>query len=182
MRAGVFKKFDVGATSFELRGERGADFGSLWYSLQLLGITLTNLNALSILLFLIGLAAFAIYFFGLEFTPRLATVSFTVVAIFTIASKVYSPQYVLWLTPLAVLAIKNLKQLKVFWFWQGTELAYHLAIWQELASTAGAHFAIPDQLYASAIFIRVFALAYFLYSLVQNREAKSPAELHPQTL
>ena len=69
---------------FKLNSERGADFGSLWYSLQLLGINLSNLNALSILLFLIGLAGFAIYFFGLEFTPRLATVSFTVVAIFTI--------------------------------------------------------------------------------------------------
>ena len=147
-----------------------------------LGLKIPFLNALSLLTFFAGAILFIIYFLKVEIKPTLATSSIFVVALFVTASKVYSPQYVLWLTPLAVLAIKNLKQLKVFWFWQGTELAYHLAIWQQLASTAGAHFAIPDQLYASAIFIRVFTLAYFLYSLLQKREAKSPAELHPQTL
>ena len=143
---------------------------------------MSHLNSISLLTFLIGIAAFAVYFFGTEKTPSLASLSFMVVAIFTIASKVYSPQYVLWLIPLAVIALIDKRDLTFFWFWQGAEILYHLAIWQELASTAGAHFAIPDQLYAFAIFIRVFALAYFLYSLVQKREAKSPAELHPQTL
>ena len=45
---------------FKLNGERGADFGSLWYALQLLGISVTNLNIISILTFLIGIAAFAV--------------------------------------------------------------------------------------------------------------------------
>ena len=157
---------------FKLNSERGADFGSLWYSLQLLGITLTNLNALSILLFLIGLAAFAIYFFGLEFTPRLATVSFTVVAIFTIASKVYSPQYVLWLTPLAILAMKEKEHRKFFWIWQFTEALYHLAVWQYLASYTGAHFGLPAKWYAVIALLRIAACLVFVVGV--STRAKAP--------
>ena len=130
-----------------------------------LGLKIPFLNALSLLTFFAGAILFIIYFLKVEIKPTLATSSIFVVALFVTASKVYSPQYVLWLTPLAVLAIKNLKQLKVFWFWQGTELAYHLAIWQQLASTAGAHFAISDQIYASTIIVRIIGIYYFLYSI-----------------
>ena len=37
-------------------------------------------------------------------TPRLAQLGFLIVAGFLLVNKVYSPQYVLWLLPLAVLA------------------------------------------------------------------------------
>jgi len=49
---------------------------------------------------------------------------------FTLFSKVYSPQYILWLTPLAVLAIKSKVQIRIFMLWQAFELIYHLAIWR----------------------------------------------------
>ena len=160
---------------FAMNKDRGADFGSLWYALNLFGITTTNLNLLSILLFLIGLATFAVYFFGLGELPSLATISFAVVAIFTISSKVYSPQYVLWLTPLAILAMRGTKDRAAFWFWQGAEILYHLAIWEYLASYSGSHFGLPAKAYAAATLIRVIATLIFLARV--STPAKAPQNL-----
>jgi len=160
---------------FAMNKDRGADFGSLWYALNLFGITTTNLNLLSILLFAIGLATFAIYFFGLGELPSLATISFAVVAIFTISSKVYSPQYVLWLTPLAILAMRGSKDRAAFWLWQGAELLYHLAIWEYLASYSGSHFGLPAKAYAAATLIRIIATLIFLARV--STPAKAPQNL-----
>lgn len=157
---------------FKLNSERTADFGSIWYSLQLFNVHLVNLNSLSILLFLIGLAAFAIYFFGLGFTPKLSAIAFTVVAIFTIASKVYSPQYVLWLTPLAILAMRGKEDRKWFWGWQASEMFYHLAVWQYLASYTGAHFGLPAKWYAAVAILRIIGCLTFIYGV--STRAKAP--------
>jgi hypothetical protein len=117
----------------KLNLDRGPDWGSFWLALQQLGINLTNLNYLSILLLLIALTSISILLFEIKYTPTLASVSFFVLASVMLASKVYSPQYVLWLTPLAVIALTNKKDLHAFWLWQATELIYHIAIWQHLA-------------------------------------------------
>ena len=61
------------------------------------------------------------------------------------------------------------------WVWQIGELIYHIAIWQHLALTAGAHFGVSDRAYALAVLIRVATLAYFLRSLFATKSGKSPA-------
>ena len=127
---------------YKLNLERGADWGSIWLALQELGINFTNLNYLSILLLLIVLTSVAILLFELKYTPTLASVAFIVLAAVMIASKVYSPQYVLWLTPLAVIALTHTKDLHAFWLWQATEVMYHVAIWQHIATVTGAHFGL----------------------------------------
>lgn len=160
---------------FKMNSERGVDFGSLWYALNLFGISTKNLNLLSILLFLIGIAAYAVYFFSLHELPTLATTSFIVVAIFTISSKVYSPQYVLWLTPLAILAMRDKKDRPAFWIWQGAELIYHLAIWEYLASYSGSHFGLTARAYATATFIRIAATIYFAVRV--STRTKDPQNL-----
>ncbi len=146
---------------FTLNSERGADFGSLWYALNLLGIRTANINYLSLLLFAIGVTGYALFFFSLKETPTLASAAFIIVAVFTISSKVYSPQYVLWLTPLAILSMRGAKDRAAFWFWQGSEAIYHLAIWQYLASYSGAHFGLPAKAYAAATLLRIAATIYF---------------------
>ena len=159
---------------FKLNSERTADFGSLWYALQIFGVNVRNLNTISILNLLVGFAAFAVYYFGLERTPTLASSAFTVFAIFTIANKVYSPQYVLWLTPLAILALRNMrgvKDLKYFWIWQGAEVIYHFAVWQYLAEFSGSRFGLPAKAYALAIFIRIAATIYFAISVSTRSKA-----------
>jgi hypothetical protein len=106
-----------------------------------------------------------------ERTPTLAEIAFIAVTIFTIASKVYSPQYVLWLAPLGVIALtpRSMSSLRpAFWIWQGTELSYHLAIWEYLASYSGTRFGLPATPYAIATLLRIVACGYFALKIGQN--------------
>jgi hypothetical protein len=108
--------------------------------------------------------------------PNLAAVALFALVIFTTVSKVYSPQYILWLTPLAVIALQNRKQLPVFWFWQATEITYHLAIWQYLALFSDAQFGLPAGGYALATLLRVVGVCTFTYILMRDLTTSSTAK------
>ena len=153
---------------YKLNMEREADWGSLWLALSQLGLGLANLNYLAILLLLIGLTSFVIFLFELKNTPTLASVAFIVLAIVMIASKVYSPQYVLWLTPLAVIALSNKKDLHAFWIWQIAETLYHVAIWQHLALFTGAKFGLQEGGYATITLVRIGATIYLAWTLLKR--------------
>jgi uncharacterized membrane protein len=153
---------------FKLNLERGADWGSIWLALQQLGISLTNLNYLSILLLLIALTSVAVLFFELKYTPTLASIAFIVLASVMVASKVYSPQFVLWLTPLAVIALTNTKDLHAFWLWQTTEVMYHVAIWQHIASVTDAKFGLGPTPYAILTLIRIAGTIYLMAVLARR--------------
>jgi len=153
---------------YKLNLERDADWGSLWLAFNQLGLGLANLNYLAILLLLIGLTAFVIFLFEVKNTPTLASVAFIVLAIVMVASKVYSPQYVLWLTPLAVIALTNKKDLHAFWIWQIAETMYHVAIWQHLALFTGAAFGLQEGGYATITLIRIAATVYLVWRLIKR--------------
>ncbi|MEY4346810.1 MAG: hypothetical protein RJA68_313 [Actinomycetota bacterium] len=153
---------------YKLNMERQADWGSLWLAFNQLGLGLANLNYLAILLLLIGLTSFVIFLFELKSTPSLASVAFIVLAIVMVASKVYSPQYVLWLTPVAVIALTNKKDLHAFWMWQIAETMYHVAIWQHLALFTGAKFGLQQSGYATITLIRIAATLYLAFVLIKR--------------
>jgi len=153
---------------YQLNLSRSSDWGSLWYALTALGVNLANLNYLSILILLAGFAAIAIYILELRNIPSLASLSFIVLATVMCASKVYSPQYVLWLAPLAVIALTDKRDLHAFWIWQGGELIYHLAIWQHLATVTGAKFGLPLYGYALATLLRIATTIYLIATLVRR--------------
>ena len=153
---------------YKLNLERGPDWGSFWLALQQLGISLTNLNYLSVLLLLIALTSVAILLFELKYTPTLASVAFIVLASVMVASKVYSPQYVLWLTPLAAIALTNKKDLHAFWLWQATEVIYHVAIWQHIASVTGAKFGLAATPYAILTLVRIAGTIYLMAVLARR--------------
>ena len=153
---------------YKLNLERGPDWGSFWLALQQLGINLTNLNYLSVLLLLIALTTIAILLFELKYTPSLASVAFFVIASVMLASKVYSPQYVLWLTPLAVIALTNSKDLHAFWLWQTTEIIYHIAIWQHLAQVTDAKFGLGPTPFAILTLLRIAGTIYLMAVLARR--------------
>ena len=153
---------------YKLNLSREADWGSLWLAFSQLGLGLANLNYLAILLLLIGLTSFVIFLFEVKNTPTLASVAFIVLAIVMVASKVYSPQYVLWLTPLAVIALTNKKDLHAFWIWQIAETMYHVAIWQHLALFTGAAFGLQEGGYATITLIRIAATIYLAWTLIKR--------------
>jgi uncharacterized membrane protein len=153
---------------FKLNLERGADWGSVWLALRQLGISLTNLNYLSILLLLIAVTSVAIVLFEIKYTPTLASVAFIVMAAVMVASKVYSPQFVLWLTPLAVIALTNKKDLHAFWLWQATEVIYHVAIWQHIATIEHAKFGLGPTPYAILTLVRIAGTIYLMAVLARR--------------
>jgi uncharacterized membrane protein len=63
------------------------------------------LNAVSLALFVACCVGIAVLAWKAPRTPRIASLAFLVVASFLLVNKVWSPQYSLWLVPLAVLAL-----------------------------------------------------------------------------
>lgn len=67
----------------------------------------TVLNTVVTVLFVIGCAAIAYIALTAPKRPRVAQLVFLVVAVFLLTNKVWSPQFSLWLVPLAVLALPH---------------------------------------------------------------------------
>ena len=97
------------------------DFGSLWLIIQQRsGGTFDDANIYATLLMILGCAGVAALALCAPRRPRFAQLAFLVVALFVLTNKVYSPQYVLWLIPLAALARPRWRD---FLIWQGCEVA-----------------------------------------------------------
>lgn len=111
---------------------RGADWGSIWYMFQtykipVLGSTsLGQLNVMGSGLFAMACVAIAILVLTAPRRPRLPQVCFLLLAAFLMVNKVWSPQYVIWLVPFAVLARPRLWP---YLLWQLAEVAYFFGIW-----------------------------------------------------
>ena len=102
---------------FHLNGIRPADPDSLWYVISYFtgwpgfdgeltaGQSPVLLNAVVAVLFGLACAGMVALVRRAPQPPRLASLAFLVVAAFLLVNKVWSPQYSLWLVPLAVLAL-----------------------------------------------------------------------------
>jgi len=153
---------------YQLNFDRGQDWGSAWYALSSLGLPLGSTNFFAILALFVAVLVISLFIFGTKETVNLADVSFIVLALVMIASKVYSPQYVLWLVPLAVIAMTTRKDFHAFWIWQIAEVIYHVAIWQHLATVTGAKFGLPLTGYALISLLRIAACLYFVVVLIKK--------------
>jgi uncharacterized membrane protein len=153
---------------WSFNSERGADLGSLWLVWQQAGhtVTPTTINLVSWAFFAAVCVAVLVLGLRAPRTPRVAQLAFLVVAGFLLVNKVYSPQYVLWLLPLAVLARPRWRDLLV---WQAGEVFYFAAVWLYLGDfTASSVSGAPDRLYWLAIFVRVAAELYLVVVVVRD--------------
>lgn len=107
---------------FELNRERPADFDSLWYGLNALlngsGSPAPQVNGIAAIAVLVALGGVLALGLLAPRRPRLPQLLFLAVAAFLLTNKVWSPQYSLWLLPLAVLARPSWRALLA---WQATE-------------------------------------------------------------
>ena len=156
---------------YSLNLNRDADWGSLWYALSVFGINLANINYLSILTLLIGVALVTIFLLQTKESLSLAESSIYIFIVLLTVTKVYSPQYVLWLTPLVLLALRDKRDLSWFWFWQVAEVAYHVAIWQHLALLTGATFGLPVKAYAAIALFRIAASIALALALARHHRS-----------
>lgn len=136
---------------WSFNADRGADLGSLWYVLTTAGWTLDGLSTLVAGLMVVGTAALCVLWLIAPRRPRVAQAVLLLVVLFVVVNKVYSPQYVLWLLPLVVLARPSWVDWAVF---TAGELVYYLAIWLYLDGSLYAGNGQP-RLYWAATLIRV---------------------------
>jgi uncharacterized membrane protein len=117
---------------FVFSKERGADWGSIWFMFEHFNVPVLGnpqlgaLNRLTEVLFAVACAAIAVLALAAPRRPRLPQLCFLVLAVFLMTNKVWSPQYVVWLVPLAVLARPRLWP---YLLWQLAEVAYFFGIW-----------------------------------------------------
>lgn len=154
--------------------ERGVDFGSFWLILtQNMDSppTTDTVNTLAMVLMGVACVGIAILGFTAPRRPRFAQLAFLVVAAFILTNKVYSPQYVLWLIPLAALARPRWRD---FLIWQACEVAYFLGIWMYLAYTSSGdqHRGLPLGGYHMAIGAHLLGTLYLC--AIVARDALTP--------
>jgi uncharacterized membrane protein len=145
-----------------LSDHRGADWGSIWYFFgylrwPLLGTTsVATLNLLSLAVFCLACAGIVVLALAAPRRPRLPQLLFLVLALFLATNKVWSPQYVIWLAPLVVLARPRIWS---YALWQAAEIGYFFAIWAYLiAQMSGASGGIGPDLYFPAVLARLGAV------------------------
>lgn len=162
--------FDGWSKFYTFSQERGIDFGSFWLiwaqnssSPPTTDVVNTSATVLVVLCFL-GLTALTL---AAPRRPRFAQLAFLMVAAFIVTNKVYSPQYVLWLVPLAVLARPKWRD---FLVWQACEVTYYLGIWMYLAYTTSgeAHKGLPTQGYHWAIAVHLLGTLYLCAMVVRD--------------
>ena len=131
--------------------DRGADWGSLWYALSLVGYDIPDASAAQTWWLVVGTAAICLLLLLAPRRPRLAQGFLLMMVLFLVVNKVYSPQYVLWLLPFVVLARPRWRDWTV---WGLGEAVYFVAIWRQmdggLESGSGGH-----GLYVAAVLIRI---------------------------
>ena len=120
-------------------------------------------NLLSLVLF--ALACAAIGWFGLSVRrrPRFAQLAFLVVAAFLLTNKVWSPQYSLWLLPLAVLAVPRWRPLL---FWQASEAIVWVLLMLSFAGEANKGLSIYP--FINAALIRDALVLMLVYLVVRD--------------
>ncbi|MCY7395215.1 MAG: glycosyltransferase 87 family protein [Nocardioides sp.] len=153
---------------WSFNSERAADLGSIWFVLQQASgttITAPTINHWSWAFF--GLWCVGVLVVGLKApaTPRLAQLAFLVVAGFLLVNKVYSPQYVLWLLPLAALARPRWRDQLI---WQGTELVYFASVWWYLGNQLAPADGGGAGFYWAAILLRLAGELYLVVLVTRD--------------
>ena len=111
-------------------------------------------------------------------TPRFAQLAFLVLAGFLLVNKVYSPQYVLWLLPLAVLARPRWRDQII---WQAGEVLYFASVWWYLGGYLAPASGGDPGFYWAATLLRVAAELYLVGMVVRDvlRPWHDPVQREP---
>ncbi|MFC1403134.1 MULTISPECIES: glycosyltransferase family 87 protein [Streptacidiphilus] len=157
------------ATFYVFSQTRTIDYGSFWLILSQNGVINWSVNTVNtVITMLLALCCLGIAWLALAAPrrPRFAQLAFLIIAAFTLTNKVYSPQYVLWLLPLAALARPRWRD---FLVWQVCEVLYFLAIWYNFAYTSSsAQKGLPTDWYHGAIVVHILGTLYLCVMVIRD--------------
>jgi uncharacterized membrane protein len=163
------------AEFFRLNSRRGADPDTLYTVVSTFtgwsgfdgvlrtGQSPSTLNVVSATLFLSACAAIGWVALAAPRRPRLAQLCFLVVCAFLLVNKVWSPQYSLWLVPLAVLAIPRWRPVLAW-------MAVDALVWApRMAYYLGPdHKGLPIEPFLGAVLIRDAAVLLLAVLVLRN--------------
>lgn len=147
--------------------ERGVDFGSVYLAAQyLFDVSVSDVNRYGVIGFgLLGLGITALVFRA-PTPPRVEQIALLVLIAFTVTNKVYSPQYVLWLLPFAVLARPRWRE---FLIWQAGQVQYTIAVWLFLEQYGQeGRRGLPEETYALSILVMVTITLWYASLVVRD--------------
>jgi uncharacterized membrane protein len=156
---------------------RPADWGSVWFFFEHLNVPVLGdsrlgmLNLMSAVFFVLAFACIALLALAAPRRPRLAQLCYLVLAAFLITNKVWSPQYVVWLVPLAVLARPRLWP---YALWQLAEAGYFFGIWGYLifvernGQVIPGYNGISSGWYFTLLLLRLAAVALLAACIVRD--------------
>lgn len=153
---------------YQFNFKRAIGPGSIWEVFNIFELKISNLNILYSLGTIFLLIIISYLYWKHFYKYRLSEYIFIYIFAFTLFSKVYSPQYIIWLTPLAILCLKNRLHKLLFVVWQFSELSYQIVLWPYLDSLRGANplFAISAETYAIFSMMRMLMLVLFTLSVI----------------
>jgi len=113
----------------------------------------TGLNTVVAVLFVICCAAIAYVAFTAPQRPRVAQLLFLVVAAFLLTNKVWSPQFSLWLVPLAVLALPH-RRILLAW------MTIDALVWvpRMYVLYGNSNRSLPEQFFTTTVLLRDIAV------------------------
>lgn len=129
----------------------------------------TVLNAVVAVLFVTCCAAIAYIALTAPRRPRLAQLAFLIVASFLLVNKVWSPQFSLWLVPLAVLALPH-RRILLAW------MTIDALVWvpRMLYLFGEQNMGLPEQWFTATVLLRDIAVVALMAMVI--RQIYHPAE------
>ncbi|WP_309081810.1 glycosyltransferase 87 family protein [Zhihengliuella sp.] len=167
--------FEAWSVFWTFTREREAGWSSLWHAWNTVargvgaeGLSAETINSAGFWLFFLACVAVAVLGLAAPRRPRIAQLAFLIVASFILFNKVYSPQFVVWLVPLAVLALPGWRD---FLVWQFFEVLHFFAIWAYLYSLDAqleATNALAPSAYVLAVAGHMLSLLYLMGRVVHG--------------
>ncbi|UXN32433.1 glycosyltransferase family 87 protein [Glutamicibacter sp. M10] len=160
---------------FNFSSERGAGFSSFWHAWNVVagknpGLPIFEADQISrygLILFFLCCVGVALLGLLAKQTPRLGSMAFLIIASFVMVNKVYSPQFIVWLIPLFVLALPRWRE---FVIWMLVEIAHFYGLWNYLDSFSAEDpiKTFPETGYVFLVAAHMLMLAYLMYLVARS--------------